>query len=338
VANVEKIIKQLSPTDFKIKSIDEQTRTIWHRISREVTDLMGDIVRIAGGDFTTFLKKPSVLYGHNYSGMNPIPVIAKNVGFKIEGDSLYAATRFLDIGTPGMSQAMRDLINDNWILHKQKLMGWSIGFFPSEVDEIKDTRGQRTGYDYIKWLLLEYSSVIIPANQEAINDQLRKGILSKSFLDSFPQNFPLFYYREISPAEVSGQIRYAALRLLEFTRDRMVPRGTKLRPWALSVGIQWVKETHRGDPRAKIHDKPMLGFVDFGERSVIFIRADVPFRKIERAIPHEFSHLLFNMNHPQPVTEEEEERYELVAEGRVDQILSDLYGDKEYMRMINTLI
>jgi hypothetical protein len=333
-----KIIKQLSASDLEVKSIDEKTRTIWHRISREVTDRMGDIVRIAGGDFADFARKPAVLYGHDYVGKNPIPVIARGIGFKIEGDSLYAGTRFLDAGAPGMSQAMRDLVNDNWILHQQKLLGWSIGFLPVETAEIKDAKGQRTGYDYKKWQLLEYSSVIIPANQDAINDCLRKGILSRSFLDTLPKNPFSFYYREINPEEVSGQIRCAARKLFEFTRNRMVPMGTKFRQWALGVGIQWIKETQRGDPRAKIQDKPVLGFADFREKNVIFIRADVPFKKIERTIPHEFSHLLRAMNHPAPKTAEEEGLYESCAEAREDNILSDLWGDEEYLRMTAALI
>jgi len=185
---MKKIIKQLNALDLEVKSIDEQTRTIWHRISREVTDLMGDIVRIAGGDFAGFTKKPAVLYGHNYVSKDPITVIAENIGFKIEGESLYAGTKFLDTGTPGMSQALRDLVNDNWILHSKKLLGWSIGFIPTEPPEqIKDGKGQLTGYDYKKWQLLEYSSVIIPANQDAINDCFRKGILSESFLNALPE-------------------------------------------------------------------------------------------------------------------------------------------------------
>lgn len=186
---MKKVIKQLAASDLEIKSIDEGTRTIWHRISREVKDRMGDIVRLAGGDFSDFAKKPAVLYGHDYTGKTPISVIAENVGFKIEGDALWAGTRFLDTGVPGMSQALRDLVNDNWILHKQKLLGWSVGFLPTEAPEaIKDDKGQIIGYDFKKWSLLEYSSVVIPAHQDAINDCLRKGILSESFLNTLPED------------------------------------------------------------------------------------------------------------------------------------------------------
>ena len=172
---MEKIKKTLE--DVEIKSIDEETRTIWHKITVEKRDLIGDIVRIDGIDTSKFRKKPAVLYGHSYVGINPVPVIAENVGFKKEGKALYAGTKFLD--SSDLSQNLKDLINDLWILNKKKLMGWSIGFKPTETEDLKDEKDENViGKDFKKSLLLEYSNVIIPANQDAINDAISKGIVS----------------------------------------------------------------------------------------------------------------------------------------------------------------
>lgn len=180
----EKIIRRLNVEDIDTKSIDPGTRTIWHTISREVEDRMGDIVRIGGGDFADFEKKPAVLYGHDYRSMNPIPVIGRNVGFKVEGDRLYAGTQFLPVETPGMSQALKDLINDNWLLQAMNLLGWSIGFMAKKWDAMMEN-GSFLGYDIKEWSLLEYSSVIIPANQDAVNDAVKDGKITGAVVKYF---------------------------------------------------------------------------------------------------------------------------------------------------------
>ena len=182
----EMIFRRLDPEDLVIASINEATRTIWHPITREVKDRMGDIVRIDGANLKEFKKKPGVLYGHDYRSFNPIPVIAENIGFKKDGDRLMAGTRFLPVDTPGMSQGLKDLINDNWLLQAKKLLGWSMGFMPDPeaTEEIKED-GHFKGYDFKKWTLLEYSSVIIPANQGAINDAMKGGTISGAVIKYF---------------------------------------------------------------------------------------------------------------------------------------------------------
>ena len=180
----ERIIRRLDPADLEIKSIDEKTRTIWHPITREVADRMGDIVRIDGGMFDEFRKKPAVLYGHDYRSMNPIPVIGENIGFEKDGDKLYAGTTFLPVATPNMSQGLKDLINDNWLLHAKKLLGWSIGFIPVDWDKVME-KDEFMGYEFKTWKLLEYSSVIIPAHQDAVNDTLKRGLISGAVVKFF---------------------------------------------------------------------------------------------------------------------------------------------------------
>jgi hypothetical protein len=177
------VIKYSGP---EARSYDEKTRTIWHKISKEIVDRMGDIVRIDGLDLKNFKKKPAVLYGHLYQGVDPLPIIAENVGFDKKGDELWAGTQFLDtkeINDP----KLKNLINDLWYLNKKKLMGWSIGFMPlaHEFEELKDEDGNVTGWDFKKGELLEYSNVTIPANQAAVNDAVRKGVIHTETIDRF---------------------------------------------------------------------------------------------------------------------------------------------------------
>ena len=174
----EKIIKTLEAEDIEIKEIDEEKRILWHKITKEVKDRMGDIVRIDGLDTSRFRKKPSVLYGHEYAGKDPLPIIGKNIGFRHEGKALYAGTKFLNPAEHKLSRKLADLVNDLWVLNKMKLLGWSMGFIPDLVAmENIEEDGKFIGRDFKKAELLEYSNVIIPANQEAINDAISKGIV-----------------------------------------------------------------------------------------------------------------------------------------------------------------
>jgi len=184
---VDKIKKSLDTNDIEIKSIDEKKRIIWHKISKEVTDRMGDIVVADGIDTRRFKKKPGVLADHNYYGGNPPPVVGENVGFKLEGKTTYAGTKFFDPDNKELSQSLRDLSGDHYTLHKMKLLGWSIGFIPLETEEIKNKEGGVTGLKFKKSELLEYSSVIIPANQEAIDNAFKKGVITKEFADTWPK-------------------------------------------------------------------------------------------------------------------------------------------------------
>jgi len=197
---MEKKIKALDANDLEIRSIDEKKRIIWHKISKEVTDRMGDIVVADGIDTRRFKKKPGVLADHNYYGGNPPPVVGENVGFKLEGKTTYAGTKFFDPDNKELSQSLRDLSGDHYTLHKMKLLGWSIGFIPLETEEIKNKEGSVTGLKFKKSELLEYSSVIIPANQEAIDNAFKKGVITKEFADNWPKR------EEQLPGEVAERI------------------------------------------------------------------------------------------------------------------------------------
>lgn len=174
----DKVIKFL--IDPEIKEIDEKKRIITHKISVEKKDRIGDIVRVDGIDTKNYKKNPVVLYSHDYWSKDPLPVIGKNVGFIPEGKKLFAKTQFLN--SDEVSPKLKDLINDLWYLNKNGLMGWSIGFIPTKTEDIKDEEDHWAGYDFKESELLEYSNVIIPANQEAINNAIQKGKLSKGIV------------------------------------------------------------------------------------------------------------------------------------------------------------
>jgi len=193
---MKKITKTI--VDTEIKEIDEKSRTIWHKITKETKDRMGDIIRIDGIDTKDFKKKPTVLYGHSYSGLDPLPVVGKNKGFKKEGKSLYAGTSFLM--DEGLSQKLKDLVNDLWILAKEKLIGWSVGFIPKKTEDIVEG-DHLVGFDFKEIELLEYSAVLLPAHQDAVMDMVKGGQVSQAITKAFDGKKK----KELLPGEIAVQ-------------------------------------------------------------------------------------------------------------------------------------
>ena len=269
----------------EIKSVDEKKRTIWHRISSEVRDRMGDIIRIDGIDTTAFRMKPAVIYGHDYKSMNPVPIIGENVGFMRDGPALYAGTKFL--GPEEVSRPLADLVSDLWTLNKKKLMGWSVGIIPRETKDIVEG-GRITGQEYVKSELLEYSNVIIPANQEAVNDAISRGLVSKALTGYEPAlvpEGPVFYYRLIDERQVD-KIRVGAANqaLYYCMRGLNIPH----------IDLAWFEIVDAGTPGAKIlGPRRLKGFVLVGEGrdSMVHLRRDLDPFDVRFAAAHELHHV-----------------------------------------------
>ncbi|MCJ7611939.1 MAG: hypothetical protein MUP19_06725, partial [Candidatus Aminicenantes bacterium] len=285
-------LKQLAKAIFKqvgaeVRSIDEKTRTIWHKITSEVRDRLGDIVRIDGIDTKDFLRKPAVLYGHDYKSMNPVPVIGKNVGFQVSGRALYAGTRFLN--PKEVSSKLGDLVNDCWLLNKEKLLGWSVGFIPvpgETRDNIED--GRVVGKDYLKTELLEYSNVIIPANQEAVNDALKRGLVSKAltgYESKLAPEGPVYYYELVDERQVDRAKVAAVNETLS-----LCMRKLKIQ----SIDLAWFRVVDAGTPGAKIlGPRRNKAFVLIGgdRDPMVHLRTDLSKFDLQLAAAHECHHL-----------------------------------------------
>jgi HK97 family phage prohead protease len=142
------------------KSFNDKDMTITHYISTVTPDRFGDIVNPFGMDADNFKKNPIVLFGHSHSSRSN--VIGKNIALFPDDFGVKAITKFAN--TP----AGKDL----YILNKEGyLNAWSIGFIPKKTKIQNTTINNQPGtYNIIdEWELLEYSSVAIPANPDAIN-------------------------------------------------------------------------------------------------------------------------------------------------------------------------
>lgn len=173
------IRKGITPSDLKI---EDDERAIISYINTNVIDRDRDIVASKGARLKNYQNHPVVFFGHNYQGLP----IGKNLWIKSDDKGLIAKTIYDE-----SEEADR--------IYEYRKRGFplaeSIGFIPYEWVEgdkiqetdfsdlglsAKDTKGaQRVFTD---WELLEYSDVTVPANPEALQLAISKGIITEKQL------------------------------------------------------------------------------------------------------------------------------------------------------------
>ena len=182
-----------SKKDLSTFTEDMGNRTVRFTISKEVVDRDGDILRASGVDFTNYMKNPVFLGFHN---SRDFP-LGKVVKFWVEGDSVKADVYFpkieeLSSDINNVSEKAR-LIDFCYCCYKTGMLNAvSVGFIPLEWIETDN------GYDILKWELLEFSAVAVPANQDAIAQAV------KSFGNDFAKSF---ITEEKSGRKISAQTR-----------------------------------------------------------------------------------------------------------------------------------
>lgn len=173
---------------FKAATIeisDEAKREISFIASDETVDRYGDIIRVAGWDFSNFKKNPVLLFGHQSSK----PPIGTVPDVKVEGKKVLAKANFLPEG-------VYDFADTIWKIIKAKaLRAVSVGFMPTEEpNKIRDEKNDWViGYEYIAQELLELSVVPVPANPNALaiargldlNEEYIKQILLEGSASAF---------------------------------------------------------------------------------------------------------------------------------------------------------
>jgi hypothetical protein len=180
----------------EIKAVDESARAVTHLITTGAIDRMGDIVEPGGAELANFQRNPVVMANHSYDIRD---VIGRATNLKVSKDGITATTVFRD--TPLADAAYK--------LTREKLGGWSIGFRPTDSHSVKDgasagcksckarweemTKGKGPGEyvpnswsrHYTGWEMLEYSNVVIPANQEIVNNALARGLVTRELVPQF---------------------------------------------------------------------------------------------------------------------------------------------------------
>lgn len=169
---------QINKKDLSVTTKDLGDRCVQFTISKEVVDRDGDILRAGGVDFTNYMKNPVFLSFHN-SREFPLGKVTK---FWVEENEVKAIVYFptLDELSSDPNNASEKAKLCDFCYHCYKtgmLNAVSVGFIPLEYKETQ------TGNDIIKWELLEFSAVAVPANQDAIAEAV------KSFGNEFAKDF-----------------------------------------------------------------------------------------------------------------------------------------------------
>lgn len=161
--------------DSEEKEFDRSKRSITHWISKKSVDRGRDIVLPEGIKTNNYKKNPIVLFNHH-----PFYPIAHNGWLKTKDDGKLAFTEFST--TP--------FADDIFQLNVEKVLnGWSIGFIPNKWDF--DEKSKTTTFTDIE--LLEYSSVSLPMNQDAVTEGLKmvKSDVVKNILSEARENFEI---------------------------------------------------------------------------------------------------------------------------------------------------
>lgn len=151
-----------APKSALTESIDHGAKTVISTISTEAQDRHGDIMDIKGCQYERYQKNPVVLWSHDYD-LLPVAKCSK-IRVDHASKSVTAVAKFhLDT----------ELSREVWALIKAGVLNaWSIGFIPNEYEPIE---GKDGGFNIKKWDLLEYSSVPVPSNFEALTHSLKEG-------------------------------------------------------------------------------------------------------------------------------------------------------------------
>ena len=184
---------QTSKKDISVSTEDIGERSVLFTISKEVVDRDGDILRANGVDFSNYMKNPVFLSFHN-SREFPLGKVTK---FWVEGNEVKAVVYFPtleELATdPNNASEKAKLVDFTYHCYKTGMLNAvSVGFIPVEWIETED------GYDILKWELLEFSAVAVPANQDAIAQAV------KSFGNDFAKSF---ISEEKSGRKISAQTR-----------------------------------------------------------------------------------------------------------------------------------
>lgn len=171
---------QTSKKDISVSTEDIGERSVLFTISKEVVDRDGDILRASGCDFTNYMKNPVFLSFHN-SREFPLGKVTK---FWVEGNEVKAIVYFPTLeelsSNPEQASEKAKLVDFTYHCYKTGMLNAvSVGFIPVEWIETDN------GYDILKWELLEFSAVAVPANQDAIAEAVKSFGLDESVVKDF---------------------------------------------------------------------------------------------------------------------------------------------------------
>ncbi len=196
----------------------EGDRVIIGRITSHAIDRDGEVVLPDGGDFSDYAKNRVVLWSHDYGGslfggtQYQLPH-ARNMWLR-----QFPTRNSVEVRA-GTQYATKEMNAFGDQVYQYRLakwpLGYSIGFIPIQILYPDDNDwgktlvtwkrrlASQTGQDiaaitepkmfHAKWKMLEYSDVKIPANQDAVQLMISKGILDEKEREKYTLKTDDFY-------------------------------------------------------------------------------------------------------------------------------------------------
>lgn len=251
----------------EVRAVQEEIRTIEFVGSDETVDRYGDIVAVDGWDLEDYRRNPVILYGHDYMG-KPIGK-ALEVGPK-DGKLIFRVQFATAEESPEADQVYR-LIKGGY------LQATSVGFIPHEWVDVpaEPATGEAEGKGdpmkpkrkprrrYTKQELLELSIVAIPANPNALQMAVSKGVLTAEEARSLERGGK--GTEEVKPTPAAEVAKDATEGLLVTMQASMVHMSKSMDELTKAVrdligepvdtkAIGKPGETPSGDPSAGLYD------------------------------------------------------------------------------------
>lgn len=163
-----------------VLKFDDNDLRLTHFITTEHVDRYGEVVLADGAEIPP--NGVRVLWQHGMAYNRDVLPIGKPLTIGPDTykgvNGLVAETQFYKPGTDKVFDQFPALLYD---MHKQGILdGWSIGF-RSKLSEPRAVKLDGKDEDvellhYVKWVLMEYSSVAVPANPYAMNKSLTQAV------------------------------------------------------------------------------------------------------------------------------------------------------------------
>jgi hypothetical protein len=197
-----------------IKSIEETADglTVDFVISTDTVDRVGDAVSADGWELDNYRKNPVILWAHDYSQMP----VARSLSEQINAGKLASKAQF----TPRELSEMGYMVGQMYA--KGFMNAVSVGFKGLEWTFTND-KGRPCGIDFSKQELLEYSTVPVPCNPEALIGAKSLGIDTNPMLEWAVKLLDMADYSQKSTAE-------RVWKLLDTKKSFFVPFSAEKEP------------------------------------------------------------------------------------------------------------
>lgn len=205
----------LKGCDAVVEKDDANNGRLRFTITTDSEDRMGDVIDPGGWYFGNYERNPIVLFNHEYGEVaGSPPSQGKTLLIEKYDHGLRAVTEFHR--KTRFNEELFALYRDGY------MSTTSVGFWPMDRPEERETKNGGHGLRFIKQDLLEWSLVAVPANPDAFQMAMKKGLVRPRTAEYLSSLLAPYADRQGDPAH--GENRHKAAQ----EQDRMDDAGRGL--------------------------------------------------------------------------------------------------------------